>query len=296
MVLSRAMSDLAISLWAANLGAPVKSLEDWLGRVATMVASCKERGSELVVMPEYACVAWLAFAPAMGIPEELAWLAERAEEALTALRSLARRQDIGLIAGTMPVRFEDGFANRAILLSRDGDHMQDKLALTPWERDNEGWELEPGRTLRVITWRGARIAITICLDAEVPALSTILSDLDVDLLVVPSMTSSRAGYGRVFSCAKARAVELACPVAAVGAVGTLALRNRQEINISGASLFIPCEPGRDDGVVAAIGPFDSHADEAVLHVTAPIDACRALRRGGAEVWPPELRDDLEVED
>ncbi len=294
---------LAMRLWATNLAARdrPKSLDAWLARVERHASEAKRAGAELLVMPEYACLEWLTFAPPLALTEEVPWLAARADDALPQLSAIAGAHDIALLAGTMPQPIAHGeraLANRAVVLLPDGTiASQDKMALTPWERDDEAWLLEPARALRIVRWRGMRIAISICFDVEAPALAAAQLEAGVDLLVVPSMTLSRAGYVRVFTCAKARAVELACPVAVVGAVGTVALSGRDESNVSGAALYVPCEPGHDDGVLASIGPFETHdGDGPVLDVEAPIGACRKLRDGGSEVWPPTLPDAWTVED
>ncbi len=287
-----------ITLWATNLGAGVRTLSAWIASVEEKLIAAKDIGSSLLVMPEYACAQWLSFAVGTARRDELAWLSEQARSSLAELSGLVRRHGVGLLAGTMPFRAVDGtFANRAVLLLSGGVFFQDKLALTPWERDVDGWLLTPGSVLRVIRWGGVRLAVAICLDVEVPELSARLCALDVDLLLVPSMTSSRAGYERVFGCAKARAIELMCPVAAVGAIGTLVLAEREEPNVSGAALFLPCEPGHEDGVASSIGPLDGDVGGGpLLHVNVPIEECRALRRGKAEVWPPRLPANLVVED
>ena len=78
---------------------------------------------------------------------------------------------------------------RAFTWSTDSS---DKLALTPWERNVDGWRLLPGSVLRIIRWGDIRFAIAICLDIEVPSLAARMSELDLDLVLVPSMTSSRS--------------------------------------------------------------------------------------------------------
>lgn len=95
---------------------------------------------------------------------------------------------------------------------------QDKLCLTPFEKDPEDWNLSPGSELRIFKLNGYRIVVLICLDIEMPALSAKLASFDIDLILVPSMTLKPAGYHRVFGCAKARAVELLAAVAAVGVI------------------------------------------------------------------------------
>jgi predicted amidohydrolase len=287
-----------ISLWATNLGASVSTLDEWLSLVEAKLVAAKESGSSLLVMPEFACAQWLSFADGPAIGEELAWLAERASSVLPALASFADKHGIGLLAGTMPARTDHGsYTNRAVLALPEGTFFQDKLALTPRERNPDGWQLEPGAAIRVVRWGDVRIAIAICLDVEVPALAAQLCNLDLDLLLVPSMTSSHAGNQRVFGCAKARAIELCCPVAAVGAIGTLVLPEREDGNVSGAAVFVPCEPAHEEGIVGSLGPFATSSDHGpVLDLEVPIEECRRLRRGGAEVWPPRLPADLLIEE
>ena len=92
-----------------------------------------------------------------------------------------------------------------------------------------------------------------------PEIAARLVGADIHLQLVPSMTSSAAGHDRVFSCAKARAIELCRPAAAVGAVGSL--DREAEPNISGCALFIPSEPSHDTGTIARTGPFSSSDDD-----------------------------------
>jgi predicted amidohydrolase len=208
--------------------------------------------------------------------------------ALDRLASAAARRGVGLLAGTMPVAVAGAYVNRAHLLLPDGTrHAQDKLCLTPFERDPSGWTVEPGTRLTVIEWRGLRVAILICLDLEQPALAGRLQDLDLDLVLVPSMTDLPSGYRRVFNCARARAIELMCPVAVVGTLGTQVVNGRTDRNASGAGVFLPCEPGLGmTGVHSELPMATETDDDGPLLVArqVPVAACRILRRGGAEAW------------
>ena len=131
---------------------------------------------------------------------------------------------------------------------------------------------------------GARMAVLICLDVEMPAVAAKLQDQELDLLIVPSMTGQLSGYHRVFDCAKARAVELFAAVAVVGAIGEMA--QDQGGNCSGAALFLPCEMHLGAaGRAAEIAP-QSSADGPgpLLVVDLPLAALRRARRH-AEAWP-----------
>jgi hypothetical protein len=98
------------------------------------------------------------------------------------------------------------------------------------------------------------------------------------------MTSKLAGYHRVFSCAKARAVEL---LTAVAAVGSIAGASGCEQQISGASFFLPCEEKfGHTGVLSSIPPaYTAEGAGPLLIGDLPLDEIRRMRQGGAEVWP-----------
>lgn len=281
---------VSLALWAANLSRPLSAIEDWLAIVAARIDEAEAQGADMLVLPEWVASHWLAFAPPDLPPsQEVAWMAQRSGAALAGLARLIAGRRLALLAGSMPVSAGGGFVNRAHLLLPDGArHHQDKLCLTPFEKRPENWLVEPGRSLTVIPWKGLRLVIAICLDIEQPALAARLQGLDIDLVLVPSMTDFESGYRRVFGCARARAVELMAPVAAVGTVGTQQVNGRREPNTGGAAVYIPCEPTlRLDGVLAETTmQAESDGDGPLTLVReVPVGACRALRRSGAEAWP-----------
>jgi predicted amidohydrolase len=299
---AEAAETLSIALWATNLAPALSGIDAWLTALEARLTEAKAEGAELLVMPEYACAQWLSYAPAdLPVDREIAWLAGEAAATLDPLRALSVRHGMGLLAGTMPAiatpRPRDAaavFVNRAWLFLPDGRAIaQDKLCLTPAEMDPEAWNLATGESLEIILWRGLRIAILICLDAELPGLAARLAGLDLDLVLVPSMTAALAGFHRVFGCARARAIELETIVAAVGAIGHPARLEGRDTNVSGAAVFLPCEAllGHT-GVAAALSPTGrcEGPGPLLLAKDLPVKTCRQLRRnaglpGGAEVWP-----------
>ena len=204
------------------------------------------------------------------------------------LRPLPARHGVALLAGSWPALSAAGWVNRAHLLLPEGRvETQDKLCLTPSERDPAAWTMVPGDTLRVVTWRGMRLAMPICLDIEQPALAAVLQPLDLDLLLVPSMTSQASGQARVTGCAKARAIELMATVATVGCIGSAAVPQPRP-NVGGAAAYLPCEPSLGHTGIAVEALWSAHTEESgplILARDLPIIAIRALRHGAAEVWP-----------
>jgi predicted amidohydrolase len=293
---------LTIALWATNLAVPLGGLGDWTAGVDRQMAAAKAQGADLLVMPEYAAEQWLSFAPADLAPEaEIAWMAQQAAAALAGLKPLVRKHDVALLAGTMPVAGARPVANtpphvnRAWLLLPDGRAVaQDKLCLTPGEQNPAGWNLAAGDRIEIVHWRGLRLAILICLDIEMPALASLLAPCHVDLVLVPSMTEKLSGYSRVFSCAKARAVELMTAVAAVGCIGKAAASKPRLSNTSAAAVYLPCEEVLGHtGILAEIAPTDRAEGPGPLLIARdlPIATLRALRHGKAEVWPGAWRAD-----
>jgi len=294
------ISPFSIALWATNLAKPLNGLEAWAAHVEAKMAEAAQAGAKLLVMPEYACEAWLSFKPEGLAPErEIAWMAGEAPAAVELLRPLAAKHGIGLLAGSMPWALEGdgegGYSNRAWLLLPDGRVIpQDKLSLTPGEQDPESWDLVPGKEVHLVEWQGLRIVTLICLDIEMPALSQKLAPLRPDLILVPSMTGKLSGYSRVFGCAKARAVELMCAVAACGTIGRAPGTTQNPTNVSACALYLPCEPSLGmNGVLEDIPALAEHeGDGPVLFAhNIPFAEIRRLRESGAEVWPGTWRAD-----
>ncbi|WP_208976991.1 nitrilase-related carbon-nitrogen hydrolase [Stappia sp. ES.058] len=284
------MKSFRLALCAYNLCSGGASRDAFLAGIDARMARAKTDGARLLVLPEYLSEAFLAWKPDGLLPtQELGWMAAEARALLPHLNDLVAKHDISLLAGSMPWPAPDGadgHVNRAFALLADGrEIVHDKLALTPFEMDPETWLLTPGA--QVPLFEGVRMAMLICLDIEMPALSCLIARDAPDVLLVPSMTSSLAGYHRVFGCAKARAVELMGAVAVCGVVGAAPGTTQNDTNVSGAALYLPCEPSLGyTGIGGELQPVDGMAgDEPFLVVDVPVGEIRNLRAGGAEVWP-----------
>lgn len=286
----------ALALWAVNLARPTHSLDDWSSRLAAHARRAADSGLGMFILPEYACAQWLHHSDAPTDPtRQIGWMAGQAVEAASDVGQIAQDTGISILAGTWPWVDGDRAAgaappvNRAVFFRPDGapdgaSVFQDKLTLTPGERDAESWTLAPGAAVTVFEWQGWRTAIVICLDIEQPSLAARLAPLDLDLILVPSMTAGPTGYHRVHTCARARAVELMAVVAVVGTVGTLPDGTP---NTGGAAIYTPCEGGlADAGFLAGTGRLDGHhGDGPILSVhDLPLATVRAMRHGDAEVW------------
>lgn len=286
------MDKITLALWATNVATPPDGPAAWLSFVDRMAGRARGEGADLLVLSEYVSIQWLHFAPAgLAHRDEIAWMASRAAELEPGLAEISARHGLGLLAGTAPAPAKTAgrFFNQARLFLPEGRMVrQDKLCLTPSEKDPEGWLLATGDAFRVVEWRGLRIGIAICLDVELPALSARIAGLGLDLLLVPSMTELASGHARVFGCARARAIELFCAVGAVGLIGDVARPDRVEGNTSGAAVFLPCEEALGyTGVLGEIGAVSATTDPdgPLLVTSVPVGLIRRLRAEKAEVWP-----------
>lgn len=297
------MEHVSIDLWAANLQVPSPDLATWLARLEERLAASAAGGADMLVLPEYACAQWLTFAPldlpAAGI---LGWLAAVGEEARPAMAEMATRYGVTLLPGTIPyaageVNGVPSFFNRAWLLTPEGGAFhQDKLSLTPLEANGSSGVTAPGTVVNVIPWKGLRVAIAVCLDAEFTDLWSRLGELNLDLVLVPAKTDMITGFWRVFSCARARAIELQTVVCAVGAVGVPMGHPATDTGVGGAAVYLPCDVSLHlDGVFAALAPQPAAAlTDPTLSVKAlPVGATRRIRNGAAEaeVAPAQWRAD-----
>lgn len=283
------MTHLSIALWSFNLSRAPGSVEEFASMIEEGMARAANAGAGILMMPEYVIECCLAFKPDGLEPRgELAFLASVGRELLPYLSALAKKHNLSLLAGTMPVATPSGLTNTAFLLSPDGKvQHQDKLSLTPFEQSPDTWQLVPGSELKIFELSGIKIAVLICLDIEMPALSCLLAKHNPDLVLVPSMTEKLSGYHRVFGCARARAVELMCAIAVCGTVGRSDGTTQNETNVSGAALYLPCEEEFGFTGIGAETPATDGMDksEPFLIVDAPLEQLRNLRSGQAEVWP-----------
>nr|WP_319387222.1 nitrilase-related carbon-nitrogen hydrolase [uncultured Roseibium sp.] len=283
------MTNYPIALWSFNLGRAPASVDALARAIKDEMRKAAEAGAKLLMLPEYFIECCLAFKPA-GLPpdREMAFLADVGNDLLNLLAPLPQEHGISVLVGTVPVKTDAGITNTAFLLTADGRRIrQDKLCLTPFEQDPDTWNLTPGNQLAVFELDGLKMAILICLDVEMPALSCLLAKADLDLILVPSMTEKLSGYHRVYGCAKARAVELMCAVAVCGVVGVAKGTTQNDSSVSGAALYVPCEETLGfTGIAAEIAATDgTNSEEPFLTCAVPLKELDELKAGKAEVWP-----------
>lgn len=288
---------MKIALWSINFERKITSLDDWLALLEAQLIKASEQQVQLLVLPEYLSEHFLSYAPkGLSIGQEIPWMALQSTKLSAPIQALSDRYHIAVLAGTVPVAQQDGqsieHVNRSYFFSPNNALVhQDKLCLTPSEQVRNGWLLTPADSIKIVEYQGVKIAILICLDIEMPALSVLLAPLDIDLILVPSMTSKPAGYYRVFGCAKARAIELQVAVAAVGPIGRAGEDKVKRTQFSSAAaVYQPCEESLGHtGVLnereVSQGQVLQALHDELLYADIDIEQIRHLRHGSAEVWP-----------
>lgn len=266
--------DLICDAWTFDVGGEASSPEEFAEQILQCVLRSAQGGAQVVLLPEYTWLGLSRFVPRLPELADLIWN--------SLWPALAERLPSGLfvVAGTAPYRRKDGaLFNRAVL--PPGSAPQDKLTLTPWER-----EFETGDSLEIYEVGGARIAILICLDVEVPEHAARLRGREIDLILVPSATESVLGVERVQRCASARAVELGCAVM----VSHLTGRGASELidlNVGTTALFLPSQQCFAEANRQCLSPLREsgcHEQRFLLDLAA----LRSCRQPGPETSPGAL--------
>jgi predicted amidohydrolase len=225
---------LSLDLCTFDPGIQAKSPAAFAAEVTECVETSWDEGADLVLLPEFT---WMGLEPLVE-PKSLRRVAEVFwGELFLTLKSLLSRPGKAVVLGTAPCwDAERGvLTNRAPILIGDRVLHQDKLHLTPWEKD-----FSPGTALRLWEFAGLRFAVVICLDIEIPEISARLRGAGVDVVLVPSATETILGVERVDRCASARAVELGAVVGVSHLTGK-AVSDLIDENVGRTAVYFPSQ-------------------------------------------------------
>jgi predicted amidohydrolase len=267
------------------------SFAAWADRIADHVRDAADRGADLVVFPEYGLLELtgiFADAVAADAGRALAAVAEILPEALGHFAGLARRARVHILAPSAPEPGPDGrLRNVARLYTpAGGSAAQEKIVMTRFERDP--WGVVGGGPVRVFDTALGRFGVAICYDVEFPLIARAMVEAGAEYILAPSCTDTLAGFHRVRTGARARALEGQCVVVQVPTVGTAAWSGTLDTNRGAAGVYGPPDDGFPDHGVIAQGPLDAG------HIlVADIDraAIRRVRRDGQVLtvahWPEQ---------
>lgn len=241
----------------ATAAYPLDVLSHWAqyeDKITTWVADAAGRGADLLVFPEYGAMelATLDGLDVAGdLEKSLYAVSDRIPEADALHRRLAAEYAVHIVAASAPAATDTRPVNRARLFTPTGAiGVQDKQIMTRFER--EEWGVIGGGPLQVFDTAIGRIGILICYDSEFPLLGRALRDCDI--IAVPSVTETVAGYWRVRTGAAARALENQCFTAMSSVVGAADWSEALGDSFGMGGVFCPMDRGLpEDGVVALGG-------------------------------------------
>jgi predicted amidohydrolase len=210
----------AAVLQLSSQGAVAENLE----RLDTLVSDAARAGARLVVLPEN-----FAF---MGSESDKRAIAERVgDEAApiqAALRQLARREAVTLVAGGFPERTDDPARpyNASLVVDPTGRQIAcyRKIHLFDVELGSESHRESaatlPGREVVSTDVEGFEVGLSICYDLRFAELYRKLVERGAEVLTVPAAFTLNTGKEHWHVLLRARAIETQCYVLAAAQWGS----------------------------------------------------------------------------
>lgn len=269
----------------------MRPLADWEAFEASIrffAEVADEYHGHFLVLPELVTAVMLRCAPpGSGGVAAIEYVATLSDRYIELLISLAKEFDLYIIGGSCPMLRDGRMLNSCPVVAPTGKvGMQDKLHLTPTERDQ--WGFSPGESLQVFDTAYGRIGVAICYDVEFPEVARVLAMSGADVLFVPFSTDERKAYQRVRYTAAARAVENAIYVVLSGNAGSMQTRNYL-LNYARSAVLTPSDFGfPDQAVIAEADPNI----ETVVVADLDLSALSQYRLDGSVRPLHDLRPDL----
>lgn len=284
------MSEKRTTVRVAAAAYPIDQVGSWRGyeeKIRHWIEKAAQQGVDLAVLPEYApleLASLLAPEIQQEAPRQLTAMQDLLPRYLDLMSRMAETFGLYLLGGTFPVRTGDGaFVNRAYLFDPSGDFdFQEKLTLTRYE--DEELLLDTGREIKVFETSFGRVAVNICYDCEFPVYAHKQVEAGADLILVPSSTSSEAGFHRVRIGCQARALENQCYVVHAATVGDASWSAFLGETVGAGAVYGPADASFDADGVLAMGRLNEPGWVAADVDLAELDR---LRRTGEQL---NLRD------
>jgi predicted amidohydrolase len=263
-----------------------KKIRSWVGEAA-------KKKAKLLVFPEYFSMELASLFDEevyRSLDKQLAAIQDLVPAFIDLFQGESERRGVHILAGSIPVRYENAYRNRAYFFTPDGGPAvyQDKLQMTRFE--NEKWFISGGDEIKVFGTDLGKIGVNVCYDSEFPLIARRQVEAGADLILVPSCTDTLAGYWRVRIGCQARALENQCYVVQSPTVGEAPWSEAVDVNIGAAAVYTPVDYGFPDNGVLAVGELN-----ATQWVYADVDLTRIaeVRQTGQVFnyrdWPGQLR-------
>lgn len=255
----------------------MKSVEELLQQVEYFIDALSDYRCDIALFPEFFNAPLMGLAQHETSSDAIRTLAGYTDQIREEISKLAVSYNINVVAGSMPV-IEDGeLYNVAYLCKRDGTvQSQHKIHPTPHEKKD--WIMQGGHQLNLFDTDFGRVGILICYDVEFPELARLLSEKEMQILLVPFWTDTKNGYLRVRRCAQARAIENECYVAIAGSIGNLPKVDNVDIQYGQTAVFSPSDFAfPHDAIMAETTPNT----EMTLIVDVDLDKLQMLQNEGS---------------
>lgn len=240
----------------------ISSWEEFERSVEFFVNTADAYHCHFLLLPELFTVQLLSTMPPEVEPRAAALrLAEMTDRYRALFTRLAMENRLYIIGGSHPTLRDGTLYNVGYLFTPTGNvYTQDKLHVTPWER--ELWGMRPGAGIKIFDTPLARIAIQICYDIEFPEVARLLTLAGVEAIFVPFSTDEKKAFMRVRITAQARAVENYIYTIISGNVGNFPTSRSYLINYGQAAVFTPSDFSFAPG--ATLGEADPNVETVVI--------------------------------
>ncbi len=194
-----------------------QNLDENISAASALVREARERGAELVALPEN-----VALMEHRSKPLRASAAAFENHPAVNAFQELARETGVWLLAGSVATAAGDGRVfNRSSLIDPDGRvaatydkiHMFD-VDLPTGERYRESEVFRPGGHAVVAETPWGGFGMTVCYDLRFPQLYRALAHAGARLIGVPAAFTKHTGEAHWHVLLRARAIETGCFVIA----------------------------------------------------------------------------------
>ena len=195
-----------------------------LNEVSNQISSAVKAGARLIVLPEYFAIMGLHDADQLKVSED-----EGTGPIQKFLSEQAKKNNIWLIAGTVPLKLKSDDANyenkihsACLVYNEKGEQVSryDKIHLfdvhleITKETYNESETIEAGTKAVVVDTPFGKIGLAICFDLRFPELFRQLVVQGAEIIVLPSAFTAITGKAHWEVLLRARAIENLCYVVA----------------------------------------------------------------------------------
>lgn len=197
-----------------------------LAEASNLLAQAADRGARLAVLPENFALMGRRETDKLAVQET-----EGAGQIQDFLAEQARRHQLWLVGGTVPLRSSDGDSDRvraACLLFDDQGrqiarydkvHLFDVQMIGSRERYAESATIESGDRYIVADTPFGRLGLAVCYDLRFPEQFRVMADQGMEIMALPAAFTAATGAAHWEILLRARAIENQCYVIAAGQGG-----------------------------------------------------------------------------